>query len=71
MLSFIQNVLCYKERVGRVFIYILIFIPVTVTIRLPFSFISDEDLSVLLAPMLISEACINLAPYGSHFELIK
>lgn len=58
-------------RIGKVSIYIFIFIPGTVMIRLPFAFISNEVFSVLLAPMLISEACINLASHGSHFERIK
>lgn len=71
MLSFIQKVLCCKVRIGKVFKYILLFIPGTVMIRLPFVLISIERFSVLLAPVLISEACINLAPHGSHFERIK
>lgn len=71
MLSFIQMVICYEERNGKVFMYIFIFIPGSVMIRLSFAFISNEGVSVLLGPVLISEACINLAPLGSHFERIK
>lgn len=53
------------------FMNIFIFVPCTGMIQLSLTFILDEGVSVLFAPTLISEACINLPPRGNHFEHIE
>lgn len=48
-----------------------IFMPCAGMTKAPLTFISDEGVSVLFAPTLISEAWINLPPPGNHFEHIE